>query len=143
MSHTSLVNAIHNQEAIIQAVIHGSKAPHISANSERMIQCIVLAVLEVQASQKKISSSSGMIEMDGYGRFCRDRPLKLWVLSGQALRDIPKMKGMIGRDAIPIHPKYYKDYAFLKDQAQDMDWSLLSPGRIEMGEVRVLLYQCR
>ena len=74
---------------------------------------------------------------------CRERPIRLWVLSGQVLSDIPGKRGVIEGDVIPIHPKYYKNYAFLKQEASDVDWSLLCPGRTEMGEVRVLLYECQ
>ena len=71
------------------------------------------------------------------------RPIRLWVLSGQVLRDYSLgRKGWEG-DMIAIHPRHYKNYAFLQTEARDVDWRLMCPGRAEMGEVRVLLFECR
>ena len=72
-----------------------------------------------------------------------EKPIRLWVLSGQVLMDLPRTKGVIEGDVIPIHPEHYKNYAFLQQEARDVDWSLLRPGKIERGEVRVLLYECQ
>ena len=72
-----------------------------------------------------------------------ERPIRFWILSGRVLMDIPGKKEVVEGDVIPIHPEHYKNYAFLQQEAKDVDWNLLSPGRIEMGEVRVLLYECR
>ncbi len=64
-------------------------------------------------------------------------------MSGQVLLDIPGYKGKIEGDVIPIHPEHYKNYEFLQNDAKDVDWSLLCPGKIDAGEVRVLLYSIR
>ncbi len=72
-----------------------------------------------------------------------NRPIRLWVLSGQVLVDFPSRRGGGEGDVVAVHPKYYKNYAFLQQDARDVDWSLMGQGRMEMGEVRVLLYECR
>ena len=73
-----------------------------------------------------------------------NRPIRLWVLSGQVLKDYSpgRRRGWEG-EMIAIHPRHYKNYAFLQAEARDVDWRLMGPGRVEMGEVRVLLYECR
>ena len=125
-SHTSLVEAIRDQDAIIQAAVYGSNSPFGTSDSEKVICCIVGAIKQVQGARR-------------YG----SAPIRLWVLSGQVLLDIPGGKGRIEGDVFPIHPEHYQNYAFLQQDARDVDWSLLCPGRIEHGEVRVLLYECR
>ena len=127
-SHAALVDAIRDQDAIIQAAVYGSNSPYGTSDSEKVIRSIVKAVQEVQASRK----------LRGFN----GRRIRLWVLSGQVLMDIPGAGGRIEGDVFPIHPEHYKNYAFLQQDAQDVDWSLLCPGRIDQGEVRVLLYEC-
>lgn len=128
-SHTALVEAMRDQDAIIQAAVYGSNSPYGTSDSEQVVQTIVKAVQEVQASRRSLGHVGSRI--------------RLWVLSGQVLMDIPGAGGRIEGDIIPIHPEHYKNYAFLQQDARDVDWSLLCPGRIEQGEVRVLLYECR
>ena len=122
--HMSLVDAIRDQDAIIQAAVYGSVSPYGKSDSERVIRCIIGAIREVQAVERWGSP-----------------PIRLWVLSGQVLLNIPggKMEG----DIIPIHPEHYNNYSFLQQDARDVNWSLLCPGKIDRGEVRVLLYECR
>ena len=146
MSHVSLVNAIRDQDAIIEAATYAtatavkspSHHPGLADLSETTIPLVFCAILEVQASRKLSGNGKK-------GCYRQQQPIKLWVLSGPALRVIPRTtKDVIyGRDVVPIHPKYYKNYAFLRQEAQDVDWRLRPPGRIETGEVRVLLYECR
>lgn len=64
-------------------------------------------------------------------------------MSGQVLMDIPGYRGKIEGDVIPIHPEHYKNYDFLQKDTKDVDWGLLCPGKIDAGEVRVLLYNIR
>lgn len=128
-SHASLVDAIRDQDAIIQAAVYGSNSPYGTSDSETVVRCIIDAVKEVQSS-RRISTSSA-------------RPLRLWVMSGQVLMDIPGYRGKIEGDVFPIHPEHYKNYEFLQKDAKDVDWSLLCPGKIDAGEVRVLLYNIR
>lgn len=125
-SRASLVEAIREQDAIIQAAGYGSNSPFGTSDSEKVIRTIVTAIKEVQSS-----------------RPLGAMPIRLWVLSGQVLLDIPGGRGKIEGDVIPLHPEHYQNYAFLQQDARDVDWSLPCPGRIEEGEVRVLLYQCR
>ena len=125
-SHAPLVEAIRDQDAIIQAAVYGSDSPFGTSDSEKVIKCIIRAVKEVQGARRHDAA-----------------PIRLWVLSGQVLLDIPGGRGRIEGDIIPIHPEHYHNYAFLQQEATDVDWSLLCPGRIEQGEVRVLLYECR
>ena len=125
-SHASLVEAIKDTDAIIQAAVYGPNGPFGTSDSEKVVRCIINAVKEVQAS-----------------RPLRSRPIRLWVMSGQVLREIPGSAGKIEGDVFPIHPDHYKNYEFLQKDAKNVDWSLLCPGRIEQGEVRVLLYNIR
>ncbi|KAL9133970.1 MAG: hypothetical protein Q9175_004851 [Cornicularia normoerica] len=116
-SHASLVEAIRDTDAIIQAAVYGSNSPFGTSDSEKVVRCIIKAVKEVQAS-----------------RPVRSRPIRLWVMSGQVLMDIPGYAGKIEGDVFPIHPEHYKNYDFLQKDAKDVDWSLLCPGRIDQGE---------
>ena len=125
-SHTSLVEAIKDTDAIIQAAVYGSTSPYGACDSEKIVRCIINAIKEVQASRPK-----------------RSRPIRLWVMSGHVLMDIPAYAGKIEGDVFPIHPEHYKNYEFLQKDAKDVDWSLLCPGRMDKGEVRVLLYNIR
>ena len=124
-SHASLVDAIRDQDAVIQAAVYGSNTPYGASDSEKVVRCIISAIKEVQNSRRK------------------PQPIRLWVLSGQVLMDIPGYAGKIEGDVFPIHPEHYKNYAFLQQDANDVDWSLLCPGKIDAGEVRVLLYHIR
>jgi len=87
-----------------------------------VVRCVIDAIKEVQKGR---------------------RPIRLWVMSGQVLMDIPGYGGKIEGDVFPIHPEHYKNYEFLQKDAGDVDWSLLCPGRLDAGEVRVLLYNIR
>ena len=138
-SHNLLVEAIGDQDAIIYAAVYGSNSANGTSDSETVIQCIIKAVREVQSSRRKKLLGRG-VSGNGKGR---EKPIRLWVLSGQVLTDLPGKRGMIEGDLIPIHPEHYKNYAFLQQEARDVDWSSLCPGRIEKGEVRVLLYESR
>ena len=120
------MEAIKDTDAIIQAAVYGSNTPFGTSDSEKVVRCIINAVKEVQAS-----------------RPTQSRPIRLWVMSGQVLMDIPGYVGKIEGDVFPIHPEHYKNYDFLQKDAKDVDWSLLCPGRIDQGEVRVLLYNIR
>ena len=141
-SHASLVDAIREQDAIIQAAVYDSNNPYRMSDPETVIRCFIGAIQEVQALRKMKPLGGGMNGRNGEVS-CKRRPIRLWVLSGEVLMDIPGKKGVIEGDIIPIHPEHYKNYAFLRQEASDVDWNLLRPGRIEMGEVRVLLYECR
>ena len=125
-SHTSLVEAIKDTDAIIQATVYGSTSPLAASESEKTVRCIINAIKEVQASRPK-----------------RSRPIRLWVMSGHVLMDIPAYAGKSEGDVFPIHPEHYKNYEFLQKDAKNVDWSLLCPGRMDKGEVRVLLYNIR
>ena len=125
-SHVSLVEALREQDAVIQAAVYGSNSPFGTSDSEKVVPCIIDAIKEVQAARSKMS-----------------RPIRLWVMSGQVLMDIPGYRGKIEGDVFPIHPEHYKNYEFLQKDAKNVDWSLLCPGKIDAGEVRVLLYQIR
>lgn len=124
-SYASLVEAIRDQDAIIQAAVYGSDTPFGTSDSEKVVRTIVKAVKEVQTSRRQ------------------GPPIWLWVLSGQVLMDIPGAGGRIERDVLPIHPEHYRNYAFLQQDAKEMDWSLLCPGKIDQREVRVLLYEVK
>lgn len=125
-SHSSVVEALKDQDTVIQAAVCGSNSPYGTSDSEKVVRCIINAVKEVQASRPP-----------------RSRPIRLWVVSGQVLMDIPGYGGKIEGDVFPIHPEHYNNYEFLQKDAKDVDWSLLCPGKIEEGEVRVLLYNIR
>jgi len=116
LSKESLVNAIKNQDAVIQAAVYGSDSPFGTSDSEAVVRNIVEAVKEVQSA----SSSSRLI--------------RLWVVSGQVLLDIPGTNGKIVGDLIPIHPEDYNNLMFLEEHASDLDWSILCPGRITWGK---------
>ncbi len=118
------MEALRDQDAVIQAAVYGSNSPYGASDSEKVVRCIIDAVKEVQAARSR-----------------KLRPIRLWVMSGQVLMDIPAYKGKIEGDVFPIHPEHYKNYDFLQKDAKDVDWSLLCPGKIDAGEVRVLLYQ--
>ena len=122
-SHSDLVEAIRDQEAVIQAAVYGSKYPSGTSESEKVVRCIINAAKEVQSTRKD-----------------RAKGIKLWIMSGQVLMDIPGYGGKIGGDVIPIHPEHYKNYNFLQKDARDVDWTLLCPGKFDEGDVRVLLY---
>ncbi len=126
-SQSSLVEALRDQDAVIQAAVYGSNSPFGTSDSDEVVRCIINAVKEVQASRPQ----KGL------------RGIRLWVMSGQVLMDIPGYRGKIEGDVIPIHPEHYKNYEFLQKDAKDVDWSLLCPGKIDAGEVRVLLYIIR
>ena len=123
------MGAIRDQDAVIQAAVYGSNSPFGTSDSEKVVRCIIGAVKEVQANPSAR----------------RERPIRLWVMSGQVLMDIPGYgaRGMIEGDVFPIHPEHYKNYEFLQQDAWDVDWSLLCPGKLDQGEVRVLLYNIR
>lgn len=135
-----------DQDAIIQAAAYGSKSTQGTSDAEVMIQYIISAAKEVQASRRTRLLGGGIGgngSGNGNGKGSREKSVRLWALSGEILVDIPRKKDVMEGDVIPIHPKYYKDYAFLRQEAHDMDWRLVCPGRMEMAEVRVLLYECR
>ena len=125
-SHQNLVEALRDQDAVIQAAVYGSNSPYGPSDSEIVVRCIIEAIKEVQATRSR-----------------KLRPIRLWLMSGQVLMDIPGYRGKTEGDVFPIHPEHYKNYDFLQKDAKDVDWSLLCPGKIDAGEVRVLLYQIR
>lgn len=49
--------------------------------------------------------------------------------------DIPGTSYIEG-DVIPIHPEHHKNYAYMIANAEDLDWSLICPGKLLEGEVR-------
>lgn len=51
--------------------------------------------------------------------------------------DLPFHPGWIEGDALPLHPEHYANYKLLREQAQDLDWSLMCPAKIDEGEVRL------
>ena len=107
-------------DAIIQAAVYGSNSPFGTSDSETVIENIVAAAKQVQSSDS------------------RTAPLRVWVLSGQVLLDIPGANGKIEGDIFPIHPEHYKNYAYLQKEGDELDWSVLCPGKILEGEVRSL-----
>lgn len=121
------MEALRDQDAVIQAAVYGSNTPFGTSDSEEVVRCIIDALREVQASGLR----KGL------------RGIRLWVISGQVVMDIPEYKGMIQGDVFPIHPEHYKNYEFLQNDAKDVDWSLLCPGKIDAEEVRVILYIIR
>ena len=118
---------------MIQAAVYGSNSPYGTSDSEKVVRCVINAIREVQ---------NGCYD-SGYGESGARKPIRLWVMSGQVLMDIPGYGGMIEGDVFPIHPEHYKNYEFLQQDAKDVDWSLLCPGKLDAGEVRVLLYNIR
>lgn len=115
-SQSSLVEGMKGQDAVIQTAVYGSFTPWGSSDSERVVEAVVRAVQEVQ----------------------QDKPwkrIRLWVLSGEVLMDLPGQKGWILGDCVPVHPEHYRTYAFLREYAGDVEWGLLCPGRIQEGEV--------
>lgn len=125
---TSLVDAIRDQDAVIQAAVYGSNTPFGTSDAEKVVRCTIEAVKEVQASRSPRNGAQG---------------IRLWIMSGQVLMDLPGYAGKIEGDVFPIHPEHYKNYDFLQKDARDVDWSLLCPGKIDEGEVRVLLCNIR
>ncbi|KAL2059169.1 hypothetical protein ABVK25_000461 [Lepraria finkii] len=129
--HASLVSAIRDQDTVIQAAVYGSTSPYGTSDSEKVVRCIIGAVKEVQANPSRR----------------RERPIKLWVMSGQVMMDIPGYgthgNPLIEGDVFPIHPEHYKNFEFLQKDAGGVDWSLLCPGKLDQGDVRVLLYNIR
>jgi len=115
-SQSALTEAMKGQDAVIQAAIYGSDSPFGTSDSEVVIQAVVAAVKETQALDP--------------GR----KALRLWILSGQVLMDIPGLNGRIVGDYLPIHPEHYKNYEFLRQNATDIDWSLLCPAKVFDGE---------
>ena len=61
--------------------------------------------------------------------------LRVWIVSGQVILDLPDRPGKIEGDYMPIHPEHYKNYAHVKTQARNLDWSFICPGRVVEGEV--------
>ena len=119
-SHPALVEALRDQDSVIQASVYGAPSPQ--NESEDVVRSVISAVKEVQAA--------------------RARRIRLWVMSGQVMVDIPvEEEG----EVYPIHPEHYRDYEFLREEEgeKDVDWSLLCPKKMEGGEVRVLLYNIR
>ena len=125
-SQSSLVEALWDQDAIIQAAVLCPASSYSTGDNERVIRTIVAAIKEVQA----------------VGRYGHP-PFRLWVLSGQVMLDIPVLKGILQGNIIPIYPEHYRNYSFLQQDAGDVDWNMLCPGKISNGEVRVLLCECR
>lgn len=52
--------------------------------------------------------------------------------------DLPHHPGWIEGDAVPIHPEHYANYKLLREEAQDLDWSLLCPGKVDDAEVCIV-----
>jgi hypothetical protein len=107
-----------DQDAVIQAAVYGSNSPWGTSDSERVVRTIVEAVKQVQAT--------------------RTTPFRFWLLSGQVLMDLPAFNRIQG-DIVPIHPEHYANYDLLKKTAKDLDWSLLCPGKVSVGEVCVFI----
>ena len=119
-SHSALVEALRDQDSVIQASVYGNPSSH--TESEKLVRSIIDAVKEVQAA--------------------RARRIRLWVMSGQVMVDIPvEEEG----EVYPIHPEHYWNYGFLREGEgeKDVDWSLLCPQTMEGGEMRVWLYNIR
>ena len=125
-SHASLVDAVRDQDAVIQAAVYGSTSPFGTSDSEKVVRFIIDAIKEVHATRSR-----------------KIRPIRLWVMSGQVLMNFPGFKGKLEGDVFPIHPEHYKNFEFLQKDAKGVDWSLLCPGKIDAGEVRILLYNIR
>ncbi|KAL6721760.1 hypothetical protein ACLMJK_000865 [Lecanora helva] len=119
-SHGNMVEALRDQDAVIQCAAYCSTSPFGASDSERVVRCIIEAIKEVQSTRPR-----------------KMRPIKFWVMSGQVLVDIPGYRGKTEADVFPVHPKHYKDYEFLQKDG------FLSLGKIDSGEVRVVLYQVR
>ncbi|MCJ1275053.1 hypothetical protein MMC21_002853 [Puttea exsequens] len=138
-SHASLVEAIRdtNCDCVIQAAVYGSTSPYGNSDSEKVVQAVIGAIREVQMGRRMGWLSGG----GGGGR--GGRGIRLWVMSGSVLMDIPAVGGLREGDVYPIHPEHYLDYEFLRKDEREVDWSACSPGRLDAGEVRVLLYNIR
>ncbi|KAI0314855.1 hypothetical protein OF83DRAFT_1165040 [Amylostereum chailletii] len=113
----ALVKAMSGQDAVVQAAVYGSKMPWGTSDSEKVVRSVVSAAKRVQSS-----------------RSADARTLRLWALSGQVLLDIPEGGGKIEGDIIPIHPEHYANYAYILQNASELDWSLLCPGKIDYAE---------
>lgn len=123
----SLAEAIRDQDAIVQAAVYGNPSTFGRSDSEKVVRCIITAIKEVQSAKRY-----------------RGPSIRLWVLSGQVLLDVPGgAKGRIEADIIPIHPEHYHNYAFLQQDACNLNWSRLCPRESEKGDVRVFLYECK
>ncbi|VDC01135.1 unnamed protein product [Peniophora sp. CBMAI 1063] len=106
----ALVKAMEGQDAVVQAAVYGSNTPWGTSDSEVVVRTVVEAAKE--------RASSG-------------HRLRLWVLSGQVLMDLPHYPGWIEGDAVPIHPEHYSNFKYMREQAQELDWSLLCPGKVD------------
>lgn len=52
--------------------------------------------------------------------------------------DLSFHPGWIEGDALPVHPEHYVNYKLLREEAQNLDWSLMCPAKIDEGEVSSL-----
>ncbi|VDC01134.1 unnamed protein product [Peniophora sp. CBMAI 1063] len=109
-----LKSAMGGQDTVIQAAVYGSNTPWGKSDSEDVVRAVVEAAKEVTAASGKSP--------------------RLWVLSGQVLMDLPYHPGWIEGDAIPVHPEHYPNYKLLREEAQELDWSLMCPAKIDEGE---------
>jgi putative NADH-flavin reductase len=112
---SALQSAIHGQDAVIQAAVYGSNSPWGTSDSEVVVGAVIQAANDVSTS--------------------RGTPLRLWVLSGQVLMDLP-VHGCIEGAIFPVHPEHHANYKRLQDEGSALDWSLLCPGKVSEGKVR-------
>ena len=114
------------QDAVIQAAVYGSISPWGDTSvSEGVTRTLVKAANQEQVQRGMEPSKS---------------PLRLWVVSGQVLMDIPGRPGKIEGDYIPVHPEHHRNYIYVKEKAQGLDWSFICPGRVLEGKVSCSCY---
>lgn len=114
----------------MQAAVYGSNTPWGTSDSELVVRTIVDVASSIQSQRSSTNSTSEQRS--------NQRPLRLWLLSGQVLLDIPDGRSnppRIEGDVLPIHPEHYANYAYVKEHGASLDWSLLCPGKVDDGEV--------
>ncbi|EIM84094.1 uncharacterized protein STEHIDRAFT_159691 [Stereum hirsutum FP-91666 SS1] len=125
----NLREAMRDQDAIIQAAVYGSNTPWGTSDSELVVRTIVDVASSIQSQRSSTNPTSEQRS--------NQRPLRLWLLSGQVLLDIPDGRSSPPRiegDVLPIHPEHYANYAYVKEHGASLEWSLLCPGKVDDGE---------
>ena len=105
---------------MIQAAVYGSNSPWGDTSISEAVTRTLIEAANHEQAQRKVANKS---------------PLRVWIVSGQVIMDLPGRSGKIEGDYMPIHPEHYKNYAHVKAQAQGLDWSFICPGRVSEGEV--------
>ncbi|KAI0027471.1 hypothetical protein K488DRAFT_74522 [Vararia minispora EC-137] len=114
--HADISAAMQGQDAVIQAAVYGSNTPWGDTSAAvAVVRTVIDAAREASAT--------------------RATPVRLWVLSGQVLMDIPAL-GTIEGNIIPVHPEHHLNYSTLRERGDSVDWSLLCPGKVWEGGPR-------